>query len=135
MRAHAPPPSQLPRLRSCGRDPRDGPRGEDRASGARARIHGARAWPRDPGPLRRVRVVTSGLFVPIVAALTFLSTMIGGLVALRTTTHIGIVIALGAGVRIGAAFFDLAPESARELGSVDAAMLWAGIGFLAFYVL
>ena len=75
------------------------------------------------------------LLVPIVAFTTFLSTMAGGIVALRTTTHIGVVIALGAGVRIGAAFFDLAPESARELGSLDSAMLWAGLGFLAFYIL
>lgn len=75
------------------------------------------------------------LLVPIVAFTTFLSTMAGGIVALRTTTHIGMVIALGAGVRIGAAFFDLAPESARALDSLDSAMLWAGLGFLAFYIL
>lgn len=75
------------------------------------------------------------VIVLLVALTTFLSTMAGGLVALRTTTHIGVVIALGAGVRIGAAFFDLAPESARVLGSLDDAMLWAGVGFLAFYIL
>ena len=80
-------------------------------------------------------VVTIDLVVLAVAAVTFLSTMAGGIFALRTTAHIGVVIALGAGVRIGAAFFDLAPESARELGSLDEAMLWAGIGFLAFYIL
>ena len=49
--------------------------------------------------------------------------------------HLGVILALGAGVRIGAAFFDLAPESAKALGSMDAAMLFAGIGFLAFYLL
>lgn len=75
------------------------------------------------------------LLVPLVALSTFVSTMIGGWVALRATTHVGMIIALGAGVRIGAAFFDLAPESARELGSLDDAMLWAGLGFLAFYIL
>jgi zinc transporter ZupT len=82
-----------------------------------------------------VPLVTTDLIVLAVAATTFLSTMAGGLFALRVTTHIGVVIALGAGVRIGAAFFDLAPESARELASLDAAMLWAGVGFLAFYIL
>ena len=66
---------------------------------------------------------------------TFLSTMAGGLIALRTVRHLGVILALGAGVRIGAAFFDLAPESATALGSMDAAMLFAGIGFLAFYLL
>ena len=75
------------------------------------------------------------VIVVLVALMTFGATMAGGLVALRTTTHIGVVIALGAGVRIGAAFFDLAPESARVLGSLDNAMLWAGVGFLAFYIL
>lgn len=73
--------------------------------------------------------------IVLVAITTFASTMAGGLFALRATTHLGMVIALGAGVRIGAAFFDLAPESADLLGSLDAAMLWAGIGFLAFYIL
>lgn len=70
-----------------------------------------------------------------VVAATFLSTLAGGIVALRSTSQLGLVIALGAGVRIGAAFFDLAPESARTLGSIDNAMLFAGIGFLAFYLL
>lgn len=73
--------------------------------------------------------------VLIVAALTFASTMIGGLVALRTTAHLGMIIALGAGVRIGAAFFDLAPEAANELGSIETAMTFAAIGFVVFYLL
>lgn len=73
--------------------------------------------------------------VVLVAMTTFLSTMFGGLVALRTTAHLGLVIALGAGVRIGAAFFDLAPESANELASVEAAMSYAAAGFVAFYLL
>ena len=70
-----------------------------------------------------------------VAVTTFLSTMAGGIVALRATRHIGVIIALGAGVRIGAAFFDLAPEAAKELDSVESAMVAAAIGFLAFYIL
>lgn len=69
------------------------------------------------------------------AVLTFISTMFGGVVALRATKHVGAIIALGAGVRIGAAFFDLAPEAARELDSLDTAMVFAGVGFLAFYIL
>ena len=79
--------------------------------------------------------MSTPVLVVLVAFLTFGSTMLGGLVALRATTHIGVIIALGAGVRIGAAFFDLAPESARSLGSLDSAMIWAGVGFLAFYIL
>jgi zinc transporter ZupT len=79
--------------------------------------------------------VNTEVVVLLVALTTFAATMAGGVFALRVTSHMGVVIALGAGVRIGAAFFDLAPESARELESLDTAMLWAGIGFLAFYIL
>jgi zinc transporter ZupT len=79
--------------------------------------------------------VSVSILVLLVALMTFLSTLAGGYIALRATTHVGMIIALGAGVRIGAAFFDLAPESARELGTLDEAMLWAGVGFLAFYIL
>jgi zinc transporter ZupT len=79
--------------------------------------------------------VNTEVVVLLVALTTFAATMAGGVFALRVTSHMGVVIALGAGVRIGAAFFDLAPESARELASLDTAMLWAGIGFLAFYIL
>lgn len=70
------------------------------------------------------------------AAITFVSTMVGGLFALRATSRLGLIIAFGAGVRIGAAFFDLAPESARALADdVETAMLFAAIGFIAFYLL
>ena len=75
------------------------------------------------------------VLVILIALTTFVATLGGGLVALRATTHVGVIIALGAGVRIGAAFFDLAPEAATQLGSLEDAMLWAGIGFLAFYIL
>lgn len=44
------------------------------------------------------------------------------------------IIAVGAGIRIGAAFFDLIPEAASLLGgSLDAVMLATAVGFLAFY--
>jgi zinc transporter ZupT len=79
--------------------------------------------------------VNTDVVVLLVALTTFAATMAGGVFALRMTSHMGVVIALGAGVRIGAAFFNLAPESARELDSLDTAMLWAGVGFLAFYIL
>ena len=75
------------------------------------------------------------MIVLAVAAATFLSTFLGGLLALRTTTHVGMVIALGAGVRVGAAFFDLGPEAAEAMDSVENAMIFAAIGFLIFYLL
>ena len=43
----------------------------------------------------------------LVSAAAFLSAFLGGLVALRAVSRVGIIIAIGAGIRIGAAFFDL----------------------------
>ena len=63
----------------------------------------------------------------------FLSAYAGGYLALRAVRYVGIIIAIGAGIRIGAAFFDLIPEAVAYLGSLQTAMLWTAIGFLAFY--
>ena len=41
----------------------------------------------------------------------FLSAFLGGWLALRAVRYVGLIIAIGAGIRIGAAFFDLIPES------------------------
>ena len=77
--------------------------------------------------------------MPIAALLVsfgaFASAFAGGYLALRAVRYVGIIIAIGAGIRIGAAFFDLIPEAAEHLGSLDAAMLWTAFGFLAFYAI
>jgi ZIP family zinc transporter len=65
----------------------------------------------------------------------FASAFLGGWFALRAVRFVGIIIAVGAGIRIGAAFFDLIPEAVAYLGSLDVAMLWTAIGFLAFYAI
>jgi ZIP family zinc transporter len=64
----------------------------------------------------------------------FVSALLGGWLALRAVRYVGVLIAIGAGIRIGAAFFDLIPEAIEHLGSMDLAMLSIAIGFLAFYV-
>jgi len=70
----------------------------------------------------------------LVSAGAFLSALVGGFVALRATRQVGMIIAIGAGIRIGAAFFDLIPEAAALLGgSLDTVMLATAVGFLAFY--
>jgi ZIP family zinc transporter len=70
----------------------------------------------------------------LVSAGAFLSALAGGFVALRATRQVGLIIAVGAGIRIGAAFFDLIPEASSLLGgSLDAVMLATAFGFLAFY--
>jgi zinc transporter ZupT len=72
----------------------------------------------------------------LVSAGAFLSALAGGLVALRAVRSVGAIIAVGAGIRIGAAFFDLIPESVEHLGeSLDLAMLFTAVGFLAFYAI
>jgi ZIP family zinc transporter len=70
----------------------------------------------------------------LVSVGAFLSALAGGALAIRAAGSVGAIIAVGAGIRIGAAFFDLIPESVAQLdGSLDAAMIFTAIGFLAFY--
>ena len=64
----------------------------------------------------------------------FASAMLGGWLALRAVRYVGIIIAVGAGIRIGAAFFDLIPEAVEHLGSIEPAMVFLAVGFLSFYV-
>ena len=76
------------------------------------------------------------LYAPFLVSLgAFLSAFAGGWLALRAVRYVGVIIAIGAGIRIGAAFFDLIPEAVDYLGSLSTAMLWTAIGFLAFYVI
>jgi ZIP family zinc transporter len=64
----------------------------------------------------------------------FVSAFAGGVVALRAVRQVGMIIAVGAGIRIGAGFFDLIPEASKLLGgSLDTVMLATAVGFLAFY--
>lgn len=69
----------------------------------------------------------------IVSLAAFASAMTGGWLAIRAVRYVGMIIAVGAGIRIGAAFVDLIPEAVEHLGSLDDAMLWTAVGFLAFY--
>jgi zinc transporter, ZIP family len=72
----------------------------------------------------------------LLSAGAFVSALAGGLIAVRAARSIGLIIAVGAGIRIGAAYFDLIPESVEHLGgSLDAAMLFTALGFLAFYAI
>ncbi|MBA2300265.1 MAG: ZIP family metal transporter [Chloroflexi bacterium] len=71
----------------------------------------------------------------VVAFGAFTSALIGGWLAMRAVRYVGVIIAVGAGIRIGAAFFDLIPESVEHLGSIDVAMVVTAVGFLAFYAL
>lgn len=72
----------------------------------------------------------------LVSASAFVSAFVGGMLAMRAVRQVGVLIAFGAGIRIGAAYFDLIPESVEHLGgSLDVAMLCTAVGFLAFYTI
>jgi ZIP family zinc transporter len=72
----------------------------------------------------------------LVSASAFVSAFVGGMLAMRAVRQVGVLIAFGAGIRIGAAYFDLIPESVEHLGgSLDMAMLCTAVGFLAFYTI
>ena len=72
----------------------------------------------------------------LVSASAFVSAFVGGMLAMRAVRQVGVLIAFGAGIRIGAAYFDLIPESVEHLGgSLDVAMLYTAVGFLAFYAI
>jgi len=72
----------------------------------------------------------------LVSAGAFLSALLGGVVAMQARRHVGLIIAAGAGIRIGAAFFDLIPEAVELVGaSVDQVMLLTAAGFLGFYAI
>ena len=72
----------------------------------------------------------------VVAGAAFLSAFLGGVLALRAVRFVGMIIALGAGIRIGAAFFDLIPEAVNLAGgALDEVMVATAIGFLAFYAI
>ena len=66
----------------------------------------------------------------------FASAFLGGILALRAARTVGLIIAFGAGIRIGAAYFDLIPESINSLGgNLELAMVFLAVGFLAFYAI
>jgi len=72
----------------------------------------------------------------VVSVSAFVSALAGGFLALRAVGHVGLIIAAGAGIRIGAAYFDLIPEGVEHLGgSIDLAMIFTALGFLAFYAI
>jgi zinc transporter ZupT len=74
----------------------------------------------------------------VIAAAAFLSTLFGGLLALRLHDKLHLVLGFSAGAVIGVAFFDLLPESV-EFGArfhTPAGILsWTALGFLFYLVM
>ncbi len=73
-----------------------------------------------------------------IGAATFLSTLIGGLLALRLRDKLHLILGFSAGAVIAVAFFDLLPESidaGRGFHSPAELLSWSAVGFLTYLVL
>ncbi|MBJ7593543.1 MAG: ZIP family metal transporter [Candidatus Dormibacteraeota bacterium] len=75
----------------------------------------------------------------LVAALTFFSTSLGGLAAVRVRDRMHLLLGFSSGAVLGVALFDVFPElisRSRSAGiEVSQAMLFVAVGFLAFFLL
>ena len=71
--------------------------------------------------------------VPL-AGVTVLSTLAGGLVALRFARDLATVIALTGGVVVAVALFHILPESIESVGDPQRVGLYVGAGFLFFFL-
>jgi len=68
------------------------------------------------------------------AGLTVLSTLAGGIVALRFHRDLHTLIALTGGVVVAVALFDVLPEAFEAVGDPHEVTALVGAGFLAFFV-
>jgi zinc transporter, ZIP family len=68
------------------------------------------------------------------AALTVVSTLLGGLVALRLHRDLHTLIALTGGIVVAVALFDVLPEAMEAVGDPHEVMALVGVGFLAFFL-
>ena len=79
-------------------------------------------------------------FTPVLlAAVTFVSTFSGGMVAVRLRNRLGVLAAFAAGLLIAVALFDLLPESLRVAAMTGTPIEWvfyaAALGFVFLHVL
>jgi zinc transporter ZupT len=68
-------------------------------------------------------------------AFTVISTMAGGLLALRLAHSLQTVIALTGGVVVAVALFDVLPEALDALGDEEVVATLVGVGFLGWFLL
>jgi len=74
----------------------------------------------------------------IIAAAAFLSTLLGGLLALRLRDKLHLILGFSAGAVIGVAFFDLLPESihfGERFHSPATILTCSAVGFLFYLVI
>jgi len=68
------------------------------------------------------------------AGLTVISTLIGGLTALRYHRQLTTLIALTGGVVVAVALFDVLPEAIDAVGNSRRVTLLVGVGFIGFFL-
>jgi len=68
------------------------------------------------------------------AGLTVISTLVGGLVALRYHRQLTTLIALTGGVVVAVALFDVLPEAIDSVGNSRRVTLLVGVGFIGFFL-
>src|SRR3954447_21996638 len=73
------------------------------------------------------------LAIPL-AGITVLSTLAGGLIALRLHRELATLIALTGGVVVAVALFDVLPEAIRAVDDPERVTTLVGAGFLAFFL-
>jgi zinc transporter ZupT len=74
----------------------------------------------------------------VIAAAAFLSTLLGGLLALKLRDKLHLILGFSAGAVIGVAFFDLLPEAinfGERFHSASAILSCTALGFLSYLVL
>jgi zinc transporter, ZIP family len=69
-----------------------------------------------------------------VVLITFCTTFIGGLLALKFGRHVHMLYAFSGGILLGAAFFELLPEAIELHGDVRTVFATTVIAFVAFYI-
>ena len=78
------------------------------------------------------------MLLVIIAAAAFLSTFLGGLLALRLRDKLHVILGFSAGAVIGVAFFDLLPEAinfGERFHTPSAILSCTALGFLSYLVL
>ena len=67
------------------------------------------------------------------ACLTFVTTLIGGRIALKLAHNLPTVIAFTGGIVVAVALFDVLPEAIDAIGHAETTAALVGVGFLAFF--
>ncbi len=78
------------------------------------------------------------MLLVVIAAAAFISTLLGGLLALKLRDKLHLILGFSAGAVIGVAFFDLLPEAigiGMKSHTASAILAWTAAGFLAYLAL